>query len=584
MPKSAQNYSEQIRSQLKVLLPDLSVDPLTPERKIIDTVSEILAEGSIEPYLLNYQYDVDTKVGTDLDKFVALFGFARQSGRRSAGLVTFSRTSTAVEDIIIPTGTTVMKPATSVSSAVTFVTTAVGVLPAGATSVEIPIECADEGALGNVPAGTIVQISGSGLTSVSSVTNENATSGGSSTEPDADLRTRFKNTVFRNIAGTEDQFLALAIATRFSSKANVIGPQDRFIEYLQIEPDLSIQSIIPFSKYTYPFNYYLTNGDTTAEIFYTPLIDYTLTPSVPPVINITNTAKLPVGQVVLLEHTYCSINSRNDPATNILNYVDVFVSGQDAVTATETVAFPSSGQAFTTLGGSYDVSKFLRTSTNQQPVVGNRLQELLWQPVFNLPSVITINGVDYFQNTHYWQVRDTSVYKGSKRARDGIEWSSTVISQVPAGTNFTLSYDFNKLPLILNELMDRHKQIASDVLVHAAINRYFTINLIVMYTPGFNRSSVDTALNTALIAFLSNQQFGALLQISDLLEVAHSVVGVDNVRLALPGDGVPYGVQEVAADGVTILGAPYVNDFALQDSDLPIVNSVVTTQRSQNTW
>jgi hypothetical protein len=45
--------------------------------------------------------------------------------------------------------------------------------------------------------------------------------------------------------------------------------------------------------------------------------------------------------------------------------------------------------------------------------------------------------------------------------------------------------------------------------------------------------------------------FGATIQISDILDIAHDVPGVDNVRLATPGDNVPYGVQEVLLDGVT---------------------------------
>jgi uncharacterized phage protein gp47/JayE len=132
--------------------------------------------------------------------------------------------------------------------------------------------------------------------------------------------------------------------------------------------------------------------------------------------------------------------------------------------------------------------------------------------------------------------------------------------------------------------MDRHKQITSDVLVHSATERFLNINLIVMYTPGFARSSVDEALTTTLGAFMERQPFGTLIQISDLLEIAHEVPGVDNVRLASPTDGVAYGIQEVAEDGTTILALPYTNDFALQDSDLPVLNSVVTTQKSQNTW
>lgn len=581
MPKTAQEYSQQIQAQLKTLIPDLSLDPLTPERKIVDTLSEVLAEGSIDPYLLNYQFDIDTKVGSDLDKFVALFGFARQAGRRATGTITFSRVAPASSDILIPTGTTVQKPATSVSGTVVFVTTTSVVLAAGAVSVDAPIQAADEGLLGNVPAGSITQLVG-GATSVSAISNTDATTGGAAIETDAELRVRFKNTIFRNVAGTQDQFLALAIATQFSNKANVIGPISRYYEYVQIPPSLSFASTIPYSKYTYPFDYYLTDGNIGSETFYiSGGIDYTLTTSVPPVVTVNNTTNLPVGGVFLLEHSYCSTNSRNDPTNNIANYVDVFVSGADATTATETAAFPSTTFSASSSSPYYNF-KFVRTGDNSNPVVGNKFQQFVWQPVYDVPSVITINGVDYYEGTHYWQVRDATSFGRSKRARDGIEWASSV--SISTGTTFTFSYTFNKLPIVLNELMDRYKQITSDVLVHTANLRYFIINLIVMYSPGFVKASVDEAITAALTSYMERQTFGAVIQISDLLQIAHEVPGVDNVRLATASDGIAYGVQEVASDQVTLLGPPYTNDFALQDSDLPVLNLVVTTQKSQNTW
>lgn len=584
MPKSSHEYSQQIRAQLKTLMPDLSLDPLTPESKIVDTLADILAEASIDPYILNYQFDIDTKVGSDLDKFIALFGHARQGGKRATGVVTFSRVAPALNDIVIQAGTTVQSPATTTASAVSFTTTATVVLPTGGVSVDAPIQAVDEGILGNVAAGTITQITGS-TGDISDVVNVDATTGGAQIESDAELRVRFKNTIFRNVAGTSDQFLALAIATQFSNKAHVIGPINRFIEYVQIPPTLSLASIIPYSKYTYPFDYYLTNGNQSNEIFYLPNgVDYTFTTSVPPVVTVNNTTNLPVGGVFLLEHSYCSVNSRNDPSTNITNYIDIFVSGADGASATETSAFPSSAANFINTAGQYDLHRFIRADDGSQPLLGNVFQQMIWQPLYDIPTVISINGVDYYEGTHYWQVKDITTTGSSKRARDGIEWSSTVASVVTAGTVYTFSYTFNKLPIILNELMDRYKQITSDVLVHTAHLRYFVVNLVIMYSPGFVKSAVDASITSALQSYMERQDFGAIIQISDLLEIAHEVPGVDNVRLTNSGDGVAYGIQEFAPNGTTILGMPFTNDFSLQDSDLPVLNAIVATQKSQNTW
>ena len=112
--------------------------------------------------------------------------------------------------------------------------------------------------------------------------------------------------------------------------------------------------------------------------------------------------------------------------------------------------------------------------------------------------MISINGNNYSLNTHYWLLRDISTYKGSKRARNAIEWSSSVSAAVTAGTIFEMTYNFDKLPLTINELVDAHKQITTDVLVHGAQERYFNVNLIIMYTPGFSTVAVDTAISTAL--------------------------------------------------------------------------------------
>jgi uncharacterized phage protein gp47/JayE len=585
MARTPAQVSQDIRTRLKVLDPDISAEPETVERKIIDAVADTIAGVELDQYIINYQYDIDTKVGADLDKFAALFGFARQGGRRSTGFVTFSRSTVATSDIVIPAGTQVMKPATSVSPAVVFVTTAAGTIYIGTTDVEVPVESTVIGGFSNVPANTITALGVSGAAEVSEVTNENATSGGSNEETDAELRVRFKNTIFRNVAGTSDQYLALAIASRFANKANVIGPISRFIEYLQIAAS-SATSQIPYSKYTYNFDYYLTDGDITDETFYSPRgVDYTFNTTTPPTITVNNAGSLPNSTIVLLEHSYCSANSRNDPVNNINNYVDVYVSGQDVTGVLESSQFPPVGNNFNnTSSSAYYVGKFKRPNTNVTPFTTSRFQELLWQPVAELPNAITIGSQTFYENVDYWFVADITAYKGSRRARNGIEWSAAAASAVTAGTNFVITYDFDKLPLTLNELMDTHKQVTTDVLVHSATERYFIVNLIVMYSAGFSRATVDEAIATALTTFLEKLQFGAVIQISDILEVAHEVPGVDNVRLATAADGVAYGITEVAADGVTPIDVPHTSDFAIQDSDLPVLQDVVTTQRSQNTW
>lgn len=648
MAKTAADYSQSIRAQLKVLDPDISADPLTPERKIIDTVAETLADASIDSFVLNYQFDINTKVGSDLDKFVSLFGFGRQAGRRSTGFITFGRNTTSTVDTFIAAGTQVLKPATSVSPVVVFLTTASVVLGAGDTEVIAPIQSVDIGVQGNVPAGTITLL-GSGTSGlISTVTNNDGTSGGTNPESDAELRLRFKNTIFRNVAGTQDQFLALALSSQSVSKAIVIGPQSRYFEWVQVPLGSTIISGINYSQYTYNQDYYLTDGNPTIETFYTPNgVDYTFTNTVPPTVTInssattlTGTTTLPtatvtvssttgfpsagiahisgqtitytgktsstltgvtgglgtfpagtavtygnlqVGAVGLLEHTYCSINSRNNPVSNIMNNVDVYIAGQDDTNATDVVHFPTT--IFSSTSSSpYYTGKFKRLLTGATPVVGNYYLPLLWQPVASLPSSITVNGASFYQGSDYWLVSDSTVYRGSRRSKDGIEWTAAAAATIGAGSEFTVNYIFDRLPMTLNELMEAHKQITTDVLVHSAVERYFNVNVIVMYTPGYTKTNVDSAIATAVENFFGLKNFGDSIQISDLLEAIHSVPGVDNIRLARSADGIAYGIQEVAVDGLTPINVPYTSDFSLMDSDLPVLNNIVLSQRTQNTW
>lgn len=595
MARTAEEISRAIRAQLKLVDPDISAEPLTVERKIIDTVAEQIAQGEIDQYIQQYQFDVDTKVGEDLDRFVALFGFGRLSGIRATGSVTFSRATVATRDIAIPLGTQVIAPASSVTPALSFFTTANAILYANTTSVEVPIEAGEVGSQGSVAAGTIISLGSAFASDISEVRNENATSGGDDEESDAAFRVRFKQTVFRNVAGTRDMYLALAIATKFGRKANVIGPLSRFIEYLQVPSSLVVNSQIPYAKWTHTFDYYVTDGDPLSETFYNAGSDFTFTSNnvtpqtvpptaVAPTLTVSAGGAIPINGVILLEHTYTSASSRNDPQFNIMNKVDVYVSGDDIIEAVETLVFPGAGNNFSATSSSpFYTKKWVRDATGLNPLAGSRLQDLLWQPVESLPTTITIGAATFYLGIDYFLVRDASAYKGSRRARSGIEWTSAAAGLISASALYTIAYTFNRLPLVINELIDSHKQISSDVLVHSARKRFFNVNVILMYTAGFASAAVADGMNQALTNFLERQSFGAVIQVSDLIEILHEVSGVDNIRLANPSDGVAYGVQEVASDG-TPLGVPYTTDFTLQDSDLPVLNAINITRRSQNTW
>jgi len=730
--RTAEEVSLNIRSRLRVLDPDLSAEPATVERKIIDTVSDVVAESDVDAFVLEYAFDVSTKIGEDLDRFVSMFGFARQGGRRSTGTVTFARDAVTPQDIYVPVGSQVVKPATSISPAVVYATTAGATMFAGTSSVDIPVEAVEAGLLGNAAAGTITQIGDSDASGVSSVSNGAPTTGGTERETDAQLRLRFLNMIFRNISGTVDQYKAIAVSSRFAQKANVIGPMQRFSEFVQVlvgnttltgaqtlpgavtpgtinvgsttglpssgavlvgntldtsslfyytsktgttltgysdgsaRANLELVTFaalsqIPNAKIIQTYDFYLTDGLPSSETFYSPtgdfvfrtlvlngkaragvasrakvahtsgshtlptasiLVDSTTGFASAGVIAIGNgtspqlvsyTSKdathflgctggtgviatgtvvyqgtLVDGQAALLEETFTSLASRNDPANGIYNCTDVFVSGQDIRDVSESLAIPSGNLVVAAgTGTAYDQDRYFRQGTTTRPTIGNTVIPLLWQPVWDIPATITVGVTTYVQGTDYWQLTDSTGFHDSRRSRDGIEWKAASLPS--AGSQFVISYDYDRLPLALNELEDAYKQTTADVLVHGAKERYFRVNLAVIVQPGESASDITQAMQDAISDFMEAQDFGTILQVSDVLTVAGAVDGVDAVRLADATDNATYfAIQEVDQTGAIIQTFVDSNsrptDVPLNDDELPVLSVLTIYQRAQNTW
>jgi uncharacterized phage protein gp47/JayE len=307
--------SGQMLAQLRMLDPSVSAEVGTPERKILDTVAEALADAQIDLTQLAGALDIDAKYGSALDRFLTLFGFARQQATRATGFVTFSRESPSTQDIRIPALTQVSASGDITLDAAAdllYETTFEVVLTAGQLSVVAPVRAILPGASYNLAANRISGFGGSPIFGIHTVTNETAITGGMDAESDDDLKVRFKNTVFRNLAGTSDQFMALAASALFTTRANVVGPISRYREYLQVPPVSDAEgydvnplgtpegggeahnplefghgnpgeyttalSTVPYSKHTYGVvPSFITNGQTGAQaIFYREDVDWRL--------------------------------------------------------------------------------------------------------------------------------------------------------------------------------------------------------------------------------------------------------------------------------------------------------------------
>ena len=513
MALTASQIADNIILQWKLLDPAVSAEVGTPERKLIDTFSEALASAQVDFSVLDAQHNLDAMSGGRLDAYLGNLGFARQLAIPAIGSVTFSRTATATSDIIIPEGTQVVATVQDPNFPdIVFVTTQTVTLPQGGLSVDAPVQCATSGTVGNVPAGAVHDFGGlKSIVGITSVTNTNPMTGGTDGETDAELKTRFQNTIFRNQAGTYDQFLALAVALNSVTKANVVGPISRYQEYIQVPATndtvqatiaitdnnhvyssgaggydqagtgwphkrTSAVSTIPYSKYTYDQQYYITDGNLgTNATFLRPFVDYVFnrvplntnetiatTPAANNQPNVTFLKTLPTDSdanplvtqngVLLLEHAYISKNSRNDYYKGIMNCVDIFINGENPTTASsqEVMAGTSNVvQNSDTSKWSYQ-SNFTRTIDGTAPANGSKIVPLYWQPVTDVPDSIKISdgtktftfykakykiSGSYYYNlnadgtgktlANYWAVQEVTGYYGTIRARNGIEFSAT---------------------------------------------------------------------------------------------------------------------------------------------------------------
>lgn len=236
MPLTASQITAQILNQLWVLDPAMSGEIGTPERKIIEAVAETIASAQVDYSVLGQRHDLDAMTGSTLDSYLGQLGFGRQVSRPSVGIVTFSRATPATDPIVIPNGTQLRATLDSSSLPdLVYVTTATVVLAVGSTSVDAPVRCTISGAVGNLPANAIQAFSGfSSILGITSLTNTQPTTGGVDGEDDAAFKLRFKNSIFRNMSGTYDHILALALSAVTVGKANVVGPISRYHEHIQV--------------------------------------------------------------------------------------------------------------------------------------------------------------------------------------------------------------------------------------------------------------------------------------------------------------------------------------------------------------
>lgn len=605
--KSAADIVAEMIAGMNVADSEIDTSIGSTVRKIFDVVAEQISPAYAETYLISYVYSVETKVGADLDDFCAMFGIYRLAAKRAIGVVTFSRPTPAPSNILVPNNTQI---ATGSSPQVVFATVAPAVLVKDTTSVSIPVQAVVAGESGNLPSDALTNLI-TPVPGIKSTTEQSdAMSGGVNAESDEALRERFRKTVFRSMAGTEDMFHAVAVedstpddpTDTLAVQSNVVGASKRWTEQVQVASDgvdLVAVSTIPASsvKHVYVgssfFGRDLDNGAILVEgVHY----DFDTTVIPPRIVDIGD--NLDEGKVYELDFEYVPMASRNEPSDGITNRVDIWVSGVAPEEGTETTYWRPKTFSSTPTDKFY-TDKFIRLSEDglTPPVVGNKFLQLAWGPIIDFPEALTIGGTTYLRDTDYWVVHDDTGYGYSPSSRFGLEWLATNVPALNAQILLSGSqaYFYNRLPADVEERARKWKLVTTDLKAHAAKQVRLVLNLAIMYSPSYERGVVQAELDRTLANWMNGLGFRSVVQVSDILSVAHGVAGVDNVRFLnslepLFDDPDDWGIQQVTADGIHLthfsagVSPSRAKDIVLAESEVPVLYNVRYSTRAQNTW
>lgn len=565
----------------------LSCELGTPERKIIDAVSQAISTAYISNYLTGSLLDIETKTGLELDQFVGIFGFGRLQGKASRGVVTIELATPLNQNYVIAKGTQFYtKNGMSISSQpLYFGSTQEVVLTAGTYSADVPVQCTTVGIAGNIPPDSITFM-GSMMGS-SSCSNLLSMTGGVDVETDEELRHRFENTFLRNVTGTADWYKALCIQNSSVSRVAVFGPVSTYRTQIAATGTESADGTVELSvnrsplregtdiSYVWPGmeSVFIDLGMPT-ETFYSKSFDYELTSgaTIPPQFTRKYTGNIDVGAIVDVEFEYTSSASRNDPVNGITNKVDIYVDGSSPFTVTE-VTSVSSIELDDDTESPYYHGNFERVDSFGDPTTGNRFTRLNSCPITKFPSTITIGSSVYTMGQQYWLIRDKTKKRGSPYEVSGVEWAAAAgggggTSGPDNLAEVIISYVYNQTPEVLTAVMSAAKQICTDVMVHQADYRYIMPCFNIQYSHGYEISTVNTAINNRLKIFFQSLGFGSWIDTAKMCLAVQQVMGVSSVSLtSYDDDHTDYGVQVYESSG-DVLFVQETSNFKLEDGQV----------------
>jgi len=170
---------------------------------------------------VNRQCFPQTAQGEYLDHHAQLRALERKAASRAQGTVRFYGDAAGTMDREIPAGTVCMTP-----GLVRFATTRDGVLEAGKSHVDIPVQAVEPGTAGNVIAGSVRVLSAAPV-GITGCTNPQAMSGGADAEGDEQLRKRILDSFLRLPNGANSAFYEQGALSFDEVVAAVALPRNR---------------------------------------------------------------------------------------------------------------------------------------------------------------------------------------------------------------------------------------------------------------------------------------------------------------------------------------------------------------------
>lgn len=608
---TSSTISGNIVSALYISDPELDTSIGTPLRKVIDAVADQIAQATVDSYLTDYQYDIDSLTGGALDDFCANFGIARLIGVRATGTLTLSRSAA----IAATSAVTIQPNVQAVTGTIpqqTIQTTISSSMDVGVTSVDIPAQAVSAGPNSNILANTPLQLISS-VTGVSTVSNSAAFVGGTIDETDAQLIARFKSTVFRNLAGTSQMYLGIALQALATlnngsfgvSQANVLGSATTNIEQIQISSGNATASITTAAFFsTNSVQITDTSGNTYAKLSqYTVTVNNSVQPATLTIHTVGASVGMPDG-VYLLQYDYVPIVSRNDPfntrwGTGVVNNrVDVIVNGQISAPAVQSAAYVNTTKFSSTSSSPLYIAKFVDPLGNH-PLNNDVFIPLGFGPILTIPTSLTWVGAPSggaLLGTHYQIVHQDDAFGYSPNSLFGIWWKTSTNGSTfnpPNNTIFSgMQYTFNSVPTTVANNILNWRMVGTDVQVHAGKQALLAFNFAIVYNRNVTVSSVNTNIVAALGAYLQTLGFNAAVQVSDIVQVVHNVAGVDNVRLTTSTDNpTTYAIQLVNPSGTVLTtyqsgGEPI--DIYFDERTYPVLyggsTGVVLNLKARNTF